>query len=454
MTVGRRGRPLWLLLVLGALLLPGCSLQSGPESICRQLLPGFVAPTDAAAITARTVDEADGRIVTLQWREALEGGGQRLDGLTCRFVDRRADGHGWRIAGLTSGTEGVLSTVQMMLLLRGLHLPAIDLLEALAPAANRPDAWPLDKHIAYFLQQTVNGITVGSLYALIAFGYTMVYGITGIINFAFGEFYMLGAFAAVIVFLLLSGSGLGLPVILVLVLVASMALTPAYGWVTSRLLYRPMYGATRLSPLIAAIGLSIALQEYARLLQGTHVVFLPPMGSQARTLYEGGGFTFQMSLGQALVIGTAALLMLALWLLITRTRFGRAQRACAQDRVMAEMVGIDVGRTVALTFMLGATLAAAAGMMVAIYYGGVEPYMGYLVGFKALTAALLGGIGSLSGAWVGGLLIGLFETYWSGYLDSLYRDVAVFSLLIMVLTLRPDGIAGQGGMTRLVNERI
>src|SRR5215470_9380695 len=171
MTAWRRGL-LWLPLALAAVLLPGCSLRSGPESICRQLLPAFV--TDAAEITARTADEGDGRIVMLQWREAIEGGGQRLDGLTCRFVDRRADGHGWRIAGLTSGTEGALSTVQMMLLLRGLRLPAIDLLEALAPAANRPDAWPLDKHIAYFLQQTVNGITVGSLYALIAFGYTMV----------------------------------------------------------------------------------------------------------------------------------------------------------------------------------------------------------------------------------------------------------------------------------------
>ena len=341
-----------------------------------------------------------------------------------------------------------------MLLLRELQLPTIDLLEALAPPANRPDTWPLDKHIAYFLQQTVNGVTVGSIYALIAFGYTMVYGITGIINFAFGELYMMGAFAAVIVFLLLAGGGIGLPAMLVLVLIASMTLTPAYGWIASRILYRPMYGATRLSPLIAAIGLSIALQEYVRLLQGTHVVFLPPMVHQGRTLFEGNGFTFQMSTGQLLVIGTAGLLMLALWLLIARTRFGRAQRACAQDRVMAEMVGIDVGRTVAATFMLGAALAAAAGTIVALCYGGVEPYMGYLVGFKALTAALLGGIGSLSGAWIGGLLIGLFETYWAGYLDTLYRDVAVFALLVMVLTLRPDGISGQGGETRLVNERI
>ena len=215
-----------------------------------------------------------------------------------------------------------------------------------------------------------------------------------------------------------------------------------------------MYGATRLSPLIAAIGLSIALQEYARLLQGTHVVFLPPMVNQGRTLLEGDGFAFRVGTGQLVVTGLAAVLLLAVWLIIGRTRFGRAQRACAQDRLMAEMVGIDVGRTVATTFMLGAALAAAAGTVVALFYGGVEPYMGYLVGFKALTAALLGGIGSLSGAWVGGLLIGLFETYWAGYLDTLYRDVAVFALLVMLLTLRPDGLSGQGGATRLVNERI
>src|SRR5260221_7366476 len=155
-----------------------------------------------------------------------------------------------------------------------------------------------------------------------------------------------------------------------------------------------MDGATRLSPLIAAIGLSIALQEYVRLLQGTHGVFLPPMVHQGRTLFEGHGFTFQVSTGQALVIGTAALLMLLLWLLIQQTRFGRAQRACAQDRVMAEMVGIDVGRTVAATFMLGAALAAAAGMIVALYYGGGAAHIGDLWGVKAAAPGLLGGIAS------------------------------------------------------------
>jgi branched-chain amino acid transport system permease protein len=342
-----------------------------------------------------------------------------------------------------------------MLLVRGLHLPAFEMLEDLAPPpAARAEPWPLGKSVAYFLQQTLNGLTVGSTYALIAFGYTMVYGITGIINFAFGELYMIGAFGAAILFLLLSGAGLGLPATLVLALVASMALTSAYGWVADRLLYRPMLGASRLTPLIGAIGLSIALQEYVRLAQGTHVVFLPPLLNQGRTVFESGGFALRVTEGQMLLAATAGLLMLGLWWLIAGSRFGRAQRACAEDRIMAAMLGIDVGRTVAATFMLGAALAAAGGTVVALYYGGVEPYMGYIVGFKALTAALLGGIGSLAGACLGGLAIGLFEAYWAGYLDTLYRDVAVFVVLILVLTFRPNGLTGRGVDTRLSNERI
>jgi branched-chain amino acid transport system permease protein len=444
----RRLLPPLLLLALA-----GCAWGRGPEGLCRALLPGLVSGSERLAVTTRSANQGEVRVVTLDW--PAPAAGEPAGRLTCRFLDRRAEHLGWRLAAAESSEYGPLSSTQLMLLTRGLRLPAFELLEDLAPPlAARGEAWPLGKSLAYFLQQTLNGLTVGSTYALIAFGYTMVYGITGIINFAFGELYMIGAFGAAILFLLLSGAGLGLPATLALSLVISMALTAGYGLLADRLLYRPMLGASRLTPLIAAIGLSIALQEYVRLLQGTHVVFLPPLLNQGHTAFESGGFALRVTAGQLLLAGTAGLLMLALWWLIAGSRFGRAQRACAEDRIMAAMLGIDVGRTVAATFMLGAALAAAGGTVVALYYGGVEPYMGYIVGFKALTAALLGGIGSLAGAALGGLAIGLFEAYWAGYLDTLYRDVAVFAVLILVLTFRPNGLTGRGVDTRLTSERI
>ena len=447
-TVMRRLLPLLLLLAVA-----GCGSDRGPEGLCRALLPGLVVGAERLAVTAHSEDQGGLRVVALAW--PAPAADMRAGRLTCRFVDRRAEHLGWRLAAAESSEYGPLALSQLVLLLRSLQLPAIELLEDLAPPlAARAEPWPIGKSVAYFLQQTLNGLTVGSTYALIAFGYTMVYGITGIINFAFGELYMIGAFGAAILFLLLSGTGLPLAVVLALALVASMAMTSGYGWLSNRLLSRPMLGSPRLTPLIAAIGLSIALQEYARLVQGTHVVFLPPLLNQGRSVFESGGFALRVTSGQLLLAGIAGVLMLGLWRLIAGSRFGRAQRACAEDRVMAAMLGIDVGRTVAATFMLGAALAAAGGTVVALYYGGVEPYMGYIVGFKALTAALLGGIGSLAGAALGGIAIGLFEAYWAGYLDTLYRDVAVFCVLILVLTFRPNGLTGRGVDTRLGTERI
>jgi branched-chain amino acid transport system permease protein len=444
----RRLLPLLLLLALA-----GCGTRGGPETLCRALLPGLVAGADRLAVSAESADQDGLRVVTLDW--PAPAAGEPPGRLTCRFVDRRAEHLGWRLAAAASSAYGPLAESQLVLLLHSLELPAVDLLEDLAPPlAARSEPWPIGKSVVYFLQQTLNGLTVGSTYALIAFGYTMVYGITGIINFAFGELYMIGAFGAAILFMLLTGAGLPLPVVLALALVVSMAMTSGYGLLADRLLYRPMLGASRLTPLIAAIGLSIALQEYVRLLQGTQVVFLPPLLNQGRSAFESGGFALHVTTGQLLLAATAGALMLGLWWLIAGSRFGRIQRACAEDRIMAAMLGIDVGRTVALTFMLGAALAAAGGTVVALYYGGVEPYMGYIVGFKALTAALLGGIGSLAGAALGGIAIGLFEAYWAGYLDTLYRDVAVFCVLILVLTFRPNGLTGRGVDTRLGTERI
>ncbi len=296
----------------------------------------------------------------------------------------------------------------------------------------------------YFLQQLINGLTLGAIYGLIAIGYTMVYGIIGMINFAHGEIYMISAFIALITFLIVgAASGAFLVLALVVVLIVTMLLTSVYGWALERLAYRPLRGSPRLAALISAIGMSIALQNYVQLVQGARVKALQPVITGGITLTERDGFTVVLSYMQILIFVTTVILMIAFSAMIARTALGRAQRACEQDRTMAALVGVDVDRTISLTFMLGAGLAAVAGVMVTMYYGVIDFYIGFLAGIKAFTAAVLGGIGSVPGAMLGGLLIGLIEAFWSGYFTIEYKDVAAFSILVLVLIFRPTGLLGR-----------
>ncbi len=298
--------------------------------------------------------------------------------------------------------------------------------------------------MAYFLQQLINGITLGAIYGLIAIGYTMVYGIIGMINFAHGEIYMIGAFIALITFLIVGVAGGGFLVLaLLIVLIVTMLLTAVYGWTLERLAYRPLRGSPRLAALISAIGMSIALQNYVQLTQGARVKALPPVITGGLKLTEGGDFNVVLSYMQILIVATTVILMIGFSLMIARTALGRAQRACEQDRTMAALVGVDVDRTISLTFVLGAGLAAVAGVMVTMYYGVIDFYIGFLAGIKAFTAAVLGGIGSIPGAMLGGLLIGLIEAFWSGYFTIEYKDVAAFSILVLVLIFRPTGLLGR-----------
>jgi branched-chain amino acid transport system permease protein len=271
--------------------------------------------------------------------------------------------------------------------------------------------------VEYFLQQTINGITLGAVYGLIAIGYTMVYGIVGMINFAHGEIYMIGAFVAVIAFTLLGMMGVTwVPAAVLIVLVATMLFTAAYGWAVERIAYRPLRGSFRLAPLIV---------------------------TGAIPLIETGHFHVAVTHIQILIIALTIVLMIGFSWLITRTRFGRAQRACEQDQTMAALLGIDVDRTISMTFMIGAILAAVAGVMVTLYYGVVDFFIGFQAGLKAFAAAVLGGIGSLPGAMLGGFLIGLVEAYWSAYFSIEYKDIATFSILILVLIFRPTGLLGR-----------
>jgi len=298
--------------------------------------------------------------------------------------------------------------------------------------------------LEYFLQQLINGITLGAIYGLIAIGYTMVYGIIGMINFAHGEIYMIGSFVAVIAFTFLGLVGISyVPLALVLVLIAAVVFTSVYGWTVERVAYRPLRSAPRLAPLISAIGMSVLLQNYVQILQGARVKPLPPKITGGVELMRAGDFTVQLSFIQIFIILLTIGLMIAFTYLITRTSFGRSQRACEQDRTMAALLGVNVDRTISLTFVIGAALAGVAGVMVSMYYGVVDFYIGFLAGMKAFTAAVLGGIGSLPGAMLGGLIIGLVEAFYSGYFSIEYKDVAAFSILVLVLIFRPTGLLGR-----------
>lgn len=301
----------------------------------------------------------------------------------------------------------------------------------------------------YFLQQLINGLTLGSIYGLIAIGYTMVYGIIGMINFAHGDIFMIGSFISLAAFLILT-TVLGftfLPVVMLIVIIVAMIFTAAWGWSVERIAYRPLRGSFRLAPLITAIGMSLVLQNFVQISQGARVKPLPPQIQGGVTLMEGheasGVMAVQLSYMQMIIIASTLALMAGFTLLISRTSLGRAQRACEQDSKMASLLGVNVDRTISLTFVMGAALAAVAGFMFLLLYGVIDFYIGFLAGVKAFTAAVLGGIGSLPGAMLGGLLIGLIEVFWSGYFSVEYKDVAAFSVLAIVLIFLPSGLMGR-----------
>ncbi len=304
-------------------------------------------------------------------------------------------------------------------------------------------------HVAYFLDQLINGVTLGAIYGLVAIGYTMVYGIIGMINFAHGEIFMIGSFISLIVFLLLGlAGGVWLPLAILIVLLAAMLFTAVYGWTLEQVAYRRLRGSPRLAALITAIGMSIFLQNYVQLLQGARNKPLPPQitGSVelvSTTNRAGEAYSVSLSFLQILIIVLTIVLMIVFTLLITRTALGRAQRACEQDRGMAALLGINVDRTISLTFVIGASLAAVAGVIFMLRYGATDFFVGFLTGLKAFTAAVLGGIGSLPGAMLGGLLIGLIEVFFAGYFNLEYKDVATFTVLVLVLIFRPTGLLGK-----------
>ncbi len=292
----------------------------------------------------------------------------------------------------------------------------------------------------YFLELFLGGLTRGAIYALIALGYTMVYGIIELINFAHGEIYMIGAFTALIAASVLTLNGFTGLSVLFLSLSAAAIWAGAYGFTIEKIAYKPLRGAPRLSPLISAIGMSIFLQNYVLLAQTPDFLPFPQLVPEFEFM-EPVAHIFGSS--ELVIISTAAILMAVLTWYIKFTRMGKAMRATAQDRTMALLAGVNVNRVISTTFVIGSTLAAVGGVLIASHVGQINFGIGFIAGIKAFTAAVLGGIGSIPGAVLGSLILGWTESFATGYISSDYEDVFAFCLLVLILIFRPAGLLGK-----------
>jgi branched-chain amino acid transport system permease protein len=298
-------------------------------------------------------------------------------------------------------------------------------------------------YLHYLLQQLLNGLTIGSSYALIAIGYTMVYGIIGMINFAHGEIYMIGLYISFIAIAGLTMLGVEyLPLVLGLALLAAMLVSGSFGWAIERTAYRPLRGKGRLIPLISAIGMSIFLQNFIGTAQGARDIAIPPLLTGGWEFGEDSA-RITLSYMQALIFGTTLVCMLGLTLFIHHSQLGRACRAVSEDLTMARLLGIQTDRVIALTFVIGSMLAAVAGLLLGLHYGLANPMIGFVAGLKAFTAAVLGGIGSIPGAMLGGLILGVTESMTAAYFSAEYKEVVAFSLLVLILLFKPTGLLGR-----------
>ena len=298
----------------------------------------------------------------------------------------------------------------------------------------------------YFLELFVGGLTRGSIYALIALGYTMVYGIIELINFAHGEIYMIGAFTALIIASVLAMAGMSGLSVLILASVIAVLYSACYGFTVEKIAYKPLRQAPRLSPLISAIGMSIFLQNYVLLAQTSDFLPFPSLLPDLDFLKPYIPFIGPTEL---IIVLVTAVIMVLLTLLIKFTKMGKAMRATAQDRDMAMLVGVNVNRVISSTFIIGSALAAIGGVLIASHIGRINFYIGFIAGIKAFAAAVLGGIGSIPGAVLGALILGWTESFATGYISSDYEDVFAFALLVLILIFRPAGLLGRSSIQKV-----
>lgn len=298
----------------------------------------------------------------------------------------------------------------------------------------------------YFLELLLGGLTRGSIYALIALGYTMVYGIIELINFAHGEIYMIGAFTALIVASVLTMYGMGGFSVLILASVVAVIYSAAYGFTVEKIAYKPLRQAPRLSPLISAIGMSIFLQNYVLIAQTSDFLPFPNLIPSIPSLEK---YSHIIGTAELFIILTTAAVTIVLTVFIKFTKVGKAMRATAQDRNMAMLLGVNVNKVISNTFIIGSALAAIGGVLIASHIGRINFYIGFIAGIKAFTAAVLGGIGSIPGAVLGGLVLGWTESFATGYVSSDYEDVFAFLLLVLILIFRPAGLLGRSPIQKV-----
>ena len=431
------GRARALLLFCCLLGLAACGADAEQVRLCTATIGAFVEDAERATIVRRERAPDREHAVTVRWQ--MEGESARA--VTCTFAGGAFSPGRLELVELALDGRGPLSESELFWLRRWLAMPAEFLpVRPSVPAPLREPLLPL----LYALQQLINAITLACVYGLLATGYTLVYAVVGQINLAFGELTMLAAIVTVVAGALLGAAGTAAaPLGLLAVLGLAAAIGMAGAWASDRLVFRNLRGAAPHVPLIAAVGLAILLQEAARLLHGSGDLWLQPPSSQRFTVAGGAGFPVVLSLSQLFLLSLTITVYAIVLRLLVGTRFGLAHRACAADRTTAALLGVDVDRTVARSFLLGGALAGLAGFVIVEYYGVANFFMGLMLGFKALAAAIVGGIGSVPGAMLGAAVVAGLEILWSGYFDLAAKDIAVFVLLTLVLVFRPTGLLGK-----------
>jgi branched-chain amino acid transport system permease protein len=413
----------------------------GAVERCRELLPEFDrSPRDVRnEVRAAAFDQPVA--VRISWqRSDAQPGGDPEGWIICFFLPRNETGGAWQIDLMDTQKYGKLKRydVQQLYKLRWLNENYIP---QLTPGATPPPEpaviW------LYFLQQTLNGLTLGCLYALLAVGFTVIYGITRIVNLAFGDLYMAGAFVTYICYVVVvTGGGQFSWLVVVAALLIGVGVCACAGWVMDRMAFRHMRRAPTTVPLVASIGIALIFRDVVRLAQGPKTRWMPPTPGTTWRLLEGYGFDVYLRKGHVMIGAATLAVGLFLWWAGRQTKFGRSYRATAQDPRMASLLGVDVDKTIGISFLIGGAMTGVAGVFAAMQYQIVDFYMGYVIGFKALTAALLGGIGSIPGAFLGGFLIAVVEIYAGMAFGYEWREMAVFAVLALVLIFRPGGLLG------------